>query len=420
MCCSFCEKNAAEVKKLIQGPGVYICDQCVNLCHDILVGKKELVVSEIEEIEAENDLPTPRKIKEHLDQYVIGQEDAKIIISVAVYNHYKRLEFPIIDDIEIEKSNCLMVGPSGVGKSYIVESVARKLGVPFVISDATTLTSAGYVGEDVDSIITKLLIASNYDVELAEQGIVFIDEIDKIRSNVGGGTMTKDVSGEGVQQALLKLLEGTDVMVSHGKRNPGSELIKVNTKNILFIVGGAFVGLDKNIAKDQNKLESSIGFNSNKIKNSKLSTGELLKLLEPEHLIAYGMIPELVGRLPVYATLDELTEEQLVQILTEPKNAIVKQFSARFGLENVELEFTADSLVEIAKIARSRKIGARALRSVIENSLVKIQFELPEMAINGVIKVIIKSGFVTGKSKPEYLYESIVEQKNDTKAITKQ
>ena len=346
-----------------------------------------------------------RKIKEYLDKYVIGQGDAKETLAVAVYNHYKRLSNPVVGDIEIEKSNILMVGPTGSGKTLIAQSIARLLDVPLAIADATSLTEAGYVGDDVESIITRLLQAANNNVKAAERGIIFIDEIDKKRGKGGGDNSsgTRDVSGEGVQQALLKLLEGSEMMVpASGKRTPGGELVKVNTKNILFIVGGAFVGLDKQIERTLNTKEGggSIGFSSKTVGQKKATQSELLGKLQPDHLVKFGMIPELIGRLPVYATLEELTEEQLVQVLTEPKNALVRQFAARFGLDEIELEFTPEALLAVASIAKDRKTGARGLRSVIENCLKKTQFELPELMPQGVYKVVVTEEAIRGTAEP--------------------
>ncbi len=417
--CSFCGKNSEEVKKLIAGPDVYICDECVDLCHGILTGHpakrdSDLVVSEDDD--GESSIPTPRMIKGYLDQYVIGQDAAKTTISVAVYNHFKRLENPVVDDVEIEKSNILMVGPTGSGKTLIVQTIARFLDVPLAIADATSLTEAGYVGDDVESIITRLLQSANQSVKDAERGIVFIDEIDKKRGRggEGGASGNRDVSGEGVQQGLLKMLEGSDVMVPpQGKRSPGGEMIKLSTKNILFIVGGAFVGLEKIIERSSAAKEGlgGMGFGAKNVGKKASTTGDLLKRLEPEHLVKFGMIPELIGRLPVYATLEELTQDQLIRVLTEPKNALVRQFMARFGLDHVELVFTPESLIEIAKVATERKTGARGLRSVIENSLVRLQFELPEYAERGVCKIVVTPDFVRGTGDVEYVYEgSVIEE----------
>ena len=402
--CSFCGKNATEVKKLIAGPDVYICDECIDLCHGILKGGPiKQGDSDIEEVEADEGpkIPTPRQIKEHLDQYVIGQEDAKTTIAVAVYNHYRRLDNPEVDGVEIEKSNILMFGPTGSGKTLIAQSIARMLDVPLAIADATGLTEAGYVGDDVESLVTRLLQAANYDVKRAERGIIFIDEMDKKRGKGGEGTSgTRDVSGEGVQQGLLKLLEGTDLMVA--PQGKGKDLIKLSTKNILFIVGGAFVGLDKIVSATQpGGQKNGIGMGAKTMTKAKPATAEMLRKVQPEHLVKFGLIPELIGRLPVYAPLEELSEEQLVRVLTEPKNAVVKQFAARFGLDNVSLEFTPEALNEVAKIARVRKTGARGLRSVIENSLMKMQFELPELSGQGVTKVVVGLPAIKGEGDPD-------------------
>lgn len=400
--CSFCGKNATEVKKLIAGPDVYICDECIDLCHGILKGgpvQQGDTIEIAEETDASS-TPTPRQIKEHLDQYVIGQEDAKKTISVAVYNHYRRLDHPVVDGVEIEKSNILMFGPTGSGKTLIAQSIARMLNVPLAIVDATGLTEAGYVGEDVESIVTRLVTAAGGDAKKAERGIIFIDEMDKKRGKGGEGTSgTRDVSGEGVQQGLLKLLEGTEIMVA--PQGKGKDLIKLNTKNILFIVGGAFVGLDKIVSASQpGGQKNGIGMGAKTMTKAKPATAELLRKVQPEHLVKFGLIPELIGRLPVYAPLEELSEEQLVRVLTEPKNAVVKQFAARFGLDNVALEFTPEALNEVAKIARVRKTGARGLRSVIENSLMTMQFELPELSGQGITKVVVGLPAIKGEGPP--------------------
>jgi ATP-dependent Clp protease ATP-binding subunit ClpX len=397
--CSFCAKNALEVKKLIAGPNVFICDECVNLCHSILSSDGRNQESTDAPTSAEMDvIPSPSKIKEHLDNYIVGQDYAKMVVSVAVHNHYMRLAHPMVDDIEIEKSNILVFGPTGSGKTLIAQTIAKFLDVPFAMADATSLTEAGYVGDDVESILTKLLQAAGGDIQKAERGIVYIDEIDKKQKKESGGS-SKDVSGEGVQQALLKILEGAEVLVpaSGGKKNPQSELVKMNTKNILFVVGGAFVGLDKVVAKSMNK-NKGIGFGSTL--QAEKEVNDVLRHALPEHLIQFGIIPELIGRLPVSAPLEELTAPQLVKVLTEPKNAIIKQYVKMFKLEGLELEFTTDALVAVAKLAKERKTGARGLRSVIESKLIRTQYKLPEMKESGVTKIVVTREVITEDAEP--------------------
>jgi len=411
--CSFCGRNQDDVERLIAGPDVYICGECIDLCNQIVLDKNASNENEVEAEDEKQDPLKPVEINEHLSDYVIGQEHAKKVLSVAVHNHYKRIDAPVEDDsVELQKSNIILVGPTGSGKTLVAQTLAKVLNVPFCMADATTLTEAGYVGEDVENILVNLLQAADHDVELAQRGIIYIDEIDKIARKADSPSLTRDVSGEGVQQALLKIIEGTNASIppKGGRKHPQQELVQIDTTNILFICGGAFVGLDKVVSRRQGK--KSIGFGAKVTGEEKKELGELLRSVQPEDLLKFGLIPELVGRLPVIATMEELVEEDLIRIMKEPKNALTKQYQKLFEFDGINLTFTEGALVAIAQKALKRKSGARGLRSVMEVAMLDVMYDLPSKS--GVQECVINEQVITKGDYPVVLYHSPSEEKLQT------